>query len=48
LQTRDLAQSLNEIAYNSGLTERQERRQQNLQTRIKAVLESAGLALNHF
>jgi hypothetical protein len=30
---------LNEIACNSGLTERQERRKQNLQTRIKAVLE---------
>ena len=46
-----LATSLNrlsEIACNSGLTERQERRKQNLQTRIKAVLESAGLVLNHF
>jgi hypothetical protein len=39
---------LNEIACNSGLTERQERRKQNLQTRIKVVLESAGLVLNHF
>ena len=39
---------LNEIACNSGLTERQERRKQNLQTRIKAALERAGLALNHF
>ena len=39
---------LNEIACNSGLTERQERRKQNLQTRIKAVLEGAGLVLNHF
>ena len=39
---------LNEIACNSGLTERQERRKQNLQTRIKAVLEHAGLVLNHF
>ena len=39
---------LNEIACNSGLTERQERRKQNLQTRIKAVLERAGLVLNHF
>src|SRR6201988_3984165 len=39
---------LNEIACNSGLTERQERRKQNLQTRIKAVLESAGLVLNYF
>ena len=39
---------LNEIACNSGLTERQERRKQNLQTRIKTVLESAGLVLNHF
>jgi hypothetical protein len=29
---------LNEIACNSGLTERQERHKQNLQTRIKAVL----------
>jgi len=50
---------LNEIACNSGLTERQERRKQNLssrgvckykprtpQTRIKAVLERAGLVLN--
>ena|SRR6266480_2565368 len=36
---------LNEIASNSGLTER---RKQNLQTRIKAVLERAGLVLNHF
>ena len=39
---------LNEIACNSGLTERQERRKENLQTRIKAVLESTGLVLNHF
>ena len=39
---------LNEIACYSGLTERQERRKQNLQTRIKVVLESAGLVLNHF
>ncbi|HXX17519.1 MAG TPA: hypothetical protein VEJ47_21655 [Candidatus Eremiobacteraceae bacterium] len=39
---------LNEIACNSGLTEQQERRKQNLQTRIKAVLDSAGLVLNHF
>ena len=39
---------LNEIACNFGLTERQERRNQNLQTRIKAVLERAGLVLNHF
>jgi hypothetical protein len=39
---------LNEIACNCGLTERQERRKQNLQTRIKAVLEGAGLVLNHF
>jgi hypothetical protein len=39
---------LNEIACNSGLTERQERRKQNLQTRIKAALERAGLVLNHF
>ena len=39
---------LNEIACNFGLTERQERRKQNLQTRIKAVLERAGLVLNHF
>jgi len=39
---------LNEIARNCGLTERQERRKQNLQTRIKAVLEGAGLILNHF
>src|SRR5690242_18990260 len=46
-----LATSLNrsnEIACNSGLTERQERRKQNLQTRIKAMLEQAGLDLNHF
>src|SRR5438094_7333727 len=39
---------LNEIACNCGLTERQERRKQNLQTRIKAALEGAGLVLNHF
>jgi hypothetical protein len=39
---------LNEIACNSGLTERQERYKQNLRTRIKAVLERAGLVLNHF
>ncbi len=39
---------LNEIACNSGLTERQERRKQSLQTRIKTVLERAGLVLNHF
>src|SRR5690349_20824466 len=39
---------LNEITCNSGLTERQERRKQNLQTRIKAVVEHAGLVLNHF
>ena len=39
---------LNEIACNCGLTERQERRKQNLQTRIKTVLEGAGLVLNHF
>ncbi len=39
---------LNEIACNSGLTERQERRKQNLQTRIKAALERTGLVLNHF
>jgi hypothetical protein len=39
---------LNEIACNSGLTERQERRKRNLQTRIKALLERAGLVLNHF
>ena len=50
-ELRRLANSLNrlnEIASNSGLTERQERRKQNLQTRIKAVLERAGLVLNHF
>ncbi len=39
---------LNEIACNCGLTERQERRKQILQTRIKTVLERAGLVLNHF
>src|SRR5258708_16930748 len=39
---------LNEIACNSGLTERQQRRKQNLQTWIKAALERAGLVLNHF
>ena len=39
---------LNEIACNFGLTERQERWKQNLQTRIKAVLERVGLVLNHF
>ena len=33
---------LNEIACNFGLTERQEQRKQNLQTRIKAMLERAG------
>jgi hypothetical protein len=36
---------LNEITCNSGLTER---RKQDLQTRIKAVLEGTGLVLNHF
>ena len=39
---------LNEIACNSGLTERQERRKQNLQTRTKTALERTGLVLNHF
>jgi hypothetical protein len=39
---------LNEIACNSGLTEQQERRKQDLQTRIKALLEQTGLVLNHF
>lgn len=39
---------LNELACNFGLTERQERRKQNLQTRIMTVLEGAGLVLNHF
>jgi hypothetical protein len=39
---------LNEIACNSGLTERQEQRKQNLQTRIKSLLERTGLILNHF
>ena len=39
---------LNEIACNCGLTERQEQRKRNLQTRIKAVVEHAGLVLNHF
>jgi hypothetical protein len=39
---------LNEIACNFSLTKRQERRKQNLQTRIKAALERAGLVLNHF
>ena len=38
---------LNEIACNCGLTEPQERRKQNLQTRIKSVVEHAGLVLNH-
>src|SRR6266705_3848094 len=33
---------LNEIVCNCGLTERQERRKQNLQTRINVVLERAG------
>ncbi len=37
---------LNEIACNNGLTERQERRKRDLQTRVKAVLERAGLVLN--
>ena len=39
---------LNEIACNFGLTERRERRKENLQTRIRAVLKQAGLVLNHF
>jgi len=39
---------LNEIACNSGLTERLEQRKQKLQERIKTVLEDAGLILNHF
>ena len=39
---------LNEIGCNSGLTERQERRKQNQQTRIKPELEQAGLVLIHF
>src|SRR5437016_14571470 len=39
---------LTEIACNCGLTEWQERRKQNLQTRIKAMLEGAGLVLNPF
>ena len=39
---------LNEIACNCGLSERQERRKQKLQERIKTVLERAGLILNHF
>ena len=39
---------LNEIACNSGLSERQERQKQKLQERIKTVLEGAGLILNHF
>lgn len=39
---------LNEIACNTCLTERQGRRKQNLQTRIKTLLERAGLILNHF
>src|SRR5437870_2457438 len=39
---------LNEIACNCGLSERQEQRQQQLQERIKAVLDRAGLILNHF
>jgi hypothetical protein len=39
---------LNEIDCNFGLTERQERRKQNLQTRINSALERAGLVLNHF
>jgi hypothetical protein len=39
---------LNELACNSGLSERQERRKQKLQERIKTVLDRAGLSLNHF
>ena len=39
---------LNEIACNYGLSERQVRRKQNLRTRIKTVVELAGLVLNHF
>lgn len=37
-----------EIACNFELTERQVRRKQNLRTRIKTVVELAGLVLNHF
>jgi hypothetical protein len=48
LQTRDLAQSFERDRLQQRLTERQERRKQNLQTRIMAVLERAGLVLNHF
>jgi hypothetical protein len=43
----NLLSRLNEIACNNGLTERQERRKQSLQIRIKFVLERTGLALNH-
>jgi hypothetical protein len=39
---------LNEIACSLELNDRQERREKNLQNRIKAVLERAGLVLNHF
>ena len=39
---------LNELACNSGFSERQERRKQQLQKRIKTVLVGAGLILNHF
>jgi hypothetical protein len=39
---------LNEIACNSGLSERQEQRKQKLQQQIKTVLDRAGLVLNHF
>jgi hypothetical protein len=46
-----LASSLhrfNEIECNCGLTERQEQRRQELQEQVKAVLDRAGLTLNHF
>jgi hypothetical protein len=39
---------LNEVACNCGLSERQEKRKQNLQRQVKAVLGRAGLVLNHF
>ena len=44
----DSLNRLNETACNSGLSTQQETRQQKLQERVKAVLEIAGLPLNHF
>ena len=46
-----LARSLHrlyEAACNSGLTERQEKRAQKLEQKVRSVVERAGLTLNHF